>query len=210
MTWRTSRGVRSLKGAEAVLVREALGSAAGRIGQEIDGVVEAGYWEFYVSQFDQLEPLVKFSLLAQVGWALLRDTETVPPLTAINEATVAALFNCIQQEIEMEIDVEVVYLRPLVLAVFQEMEDTDDMEFPSSDCDDVYQWNRDVDLLSDQILWDRDFELIDDVADLPPEQASAIRAFARINGDYFTAIPPSPRDAELARIRAVIKELCES
>ncbi len=35
------------------------------------------------------------------------------------------------------------------------------------------------------------------------------RSSARIGGEYAAALPPSPRDDDLPRIRAVIKELCE-
>ncbi len=211
MTWRTSQGVRTLKGAEAALIREALGDVAEIVEDEFDGEEP---WEFGTRQFDQQEPLVKLALLAEVGSALLRDTETVPELTAVNEATVAILFDHIQQSVEFEIDCErdmeaPFFWRTLVLAASHEMGDTSELELPTSDCRAVDEWSLSVESLADRILWDRDFEIVDDIADLPPEQSAAVRSSARIGGEYAAALPPSPRDDDLPRIRAVIKELCE-
>ena len=211
MTWRTSQGVRTLNGAEAALVRDALEDVADNIEDELSG---EDPWEFGVRQFDQQEPLVKLALLAEVGSALLRDTEAIPELTAISEATVAVLFAHIQQSIEFEIDcvdgLEAPFFwRTLALAVFQEMEHSGDLEPTTLDCRDYNELSSIVQSLTDRILWDRDFEIADDIADLPPEQASAVRTAARISRDYCEALPPSPCDADLPGIRAAIKELCE-
>lgn len=211
MTWRTSQGVRTLNGAEAALVRDALEDVADNVEDELSG---EDAWEFGVRQFDQQEPLVKLALLAEVGSALLRDTEVVPELTAINEATVAVLFAHIQQSIEFEIDCEdgleaPYFWRTLVLAAFQGIEHTDDLEPPTPDCRDDDEWSSIVESLADRILWDRDFEIADDIADLSPEQATAVRESARISRDYCEALPPSPREADLPGIRAAIKEHCE-
>lgn len=76
-------------------------------------------------------------------------------------------------------------------------------------CRAVDEWSISVETLADRILWDRDFEIVDDIADLPPEQSAAVWSSARIGGEYAAALPPSPRDDDLPQIRAVIKELCE-
>jgi hypothetical protein len=203
MTWRTILGDRTLKGAEAELIRAALGGVVDTVCQNFDD----DSWEFGVTLFDQLEPIEKLELLAEVGYALLRDTETVPQLTAINEATVATLFSHVQQSISFEIDEELLCWRPRVLAVFHETGNADELDLQTLDCLDDNEWNSFVEILADRILWDRDFEVVDDLADLPPENASAVRNLMRISEDYFSALPPSPRDSDPERILAVIKEL---
>ena len=101
MTWHTQGGDRTLAGAEAVLIREALAYVVDMV--EDDIVEPADPWEFGVAAFDCLEPSARLAMLAEVGWPLLRDTESFPELTALNEATVAVLFIAIEQLLELEI-----------------------------------------------------------------------------------------------------------
>lgn len=209
MTWRTQRGERTLKGAEAALIQEALGSVADMIEDELEELGDQ--WEFGVGQFDQLPASTRFALLAEVGWALLRDTESCPKLTAINEATVAVLFLRIEESIQFEVECgadmkQPSYWRSRVLAVFHEDDEWD--ELPAQDCCDLDEWESLVETLTDWILWDADYSSADTFLDAPPETASFMRQMMTIDENYYRAIPPDPRDSDLPRIRAVLAELC--
>lgn len=209
MTWRTEIGERILKGAEAALFRESLGIVVDMVEAEIVG--DSDPWEFGVPVFDQLAAPAKLALLAEVGWALLRDTDACPKLTAINEAAVAALFANIEHSLQFEIDTQKdgyedsLFWRPLVLAVFREIGDTIDL--PNPDCTDTEDWNLLVDVLSQRILWDDDFNDADRFLDAPPDEADSLRDRFGIDDDYYRAIPPDPSEAELPGIRDRLKVL---
>lgn len=209
MTWRTEIGERTLMGAEAALFRESLGNVVDMFEAEIAG--DSDPWEFGVPVFDQLAAPAKLALLAEVGWALLRDTDACPKLTAINESAVAILFVNIEHSLQLEVDAQKdgyedsLFWRPLVLAVFREIGDTIDL--PDPDCTDTEDWNLLVDVLSQRILWDDDFNDADRFLDAPPDEANSLRDQFGIDDDYYRAIPPDPSEAELPAIRAKLNEL---
>jgi hypothetical protein len=67
--------------------------------------IAGALFAFGVKKFDELEPLQN-ALLADVGEHLLVRTDQHPPVTSVNEAAVAALFNCIEDQILVEIESE--------------------------------------------------------------------------------------------------------
>ena len=210
MTWHTQLGERTLKGAEAALIFRTIGHVADMVEQEIAG--DSDPWEFGIPVFDEMQPTAKLALLADVGWALLRPTETCPKLTSINEAVVAALFSNIEQCLHMEIDWskeedddELLAWRKLVLAVFHE--DGDTMDLPEPDCDDVVEWELLAETLSQRILWDDDFNEAEQFLDASPDEATRLRSIFGIDNDYYAAVPPDPRDSDLPGIRAMLGEL---
>lgn len=208
MTWRTQIGERVLTGAEAALFREAIGTAVDMVDEELSGLNEQ--WEFGVPVFDTLEPSVRLALLAQVGHALLRETDECPPLTAVNEGAIGALFQHIEQSVLFEIDCEQDFedgfsWRRQILAVFREDDDTEDL--PSVRCADKGEWEILLQTLCDRILWDEDFLDASLYLDKSPEQSRFLKRFMTIDDDYFTAVPPDPRDADLPGIRLAIAEL---
>lgn len=155
MTWRTEIGERTLQGAEAKLVREAIGVMSDVIWDEVrTGLPQ---WSFGVRVFDQLESPARLAMLLEVGTALLCETPACPPLTAISEGTVAAIFGHVRQAIEFEIDDGRTTWREDVLAAMRETDpDWDDL--PRRDCDDPMEWAGPIDSLEERILWDLDFE----------------------------------------------------
>ena len=167
-------------------------------------------WEFGILLFDRLEPSVRLALMAEVGWALLRDTESPPPLTAINESVIGVLFCdmelCIEIEIDSEDEVDQPYFwRNRVLAVYREIGEADDL--PNSECTDNSEWSILVEALSDRILWDNDFNDGDEYLDMPPEESRYMKYVMGIADDYFRAVPPDPIESDLPRIRAMVDDL---
>lgn len=209
MTWHTQLGRRVLKGAEAALIREAIAHLGDMIEEEISS--DADLWDCGVVLFDRLEPPARLALLAEVGWALLRETPSCPTLTAVNESAVAAIFreigHMIQFEIDSQNDMDTPYFwRSSVLAVIQEDEELADL--PEPDCADWNEWDLLLIILSDRILWDEDFQAADCFLDAPPDQAAFTRDSLAIADDYYRAVPPDPSDSDLERIRATLGELC--
>jgi len=220
MTWNCSHGKRTLAGAEATLIRDALADVVERCRHEVQG--EADHWTYGVALFDCLEPGVQLAMLAEVGHALLRETETCPELTAVNEGTIAALYRHIEEALEIEIDMEMLeglsddpgasdiafFWRSRVRAVFQETGEID--ELPDVDSTDMDNWSLLVELLHDRVLWDTDYEMGGLFLDTPPESATALRELMNVPDDYFRAIPPDPNDEELKKILTILNELCKA
>ena len=213
MTWHSQRGDRTLTGTEAVLIRETLAYVVDIVEEDI--AASADPWEFGVAAFDRLEPPARLAMLAEVGWHLLRDTESYPELTALNEATVAVLFNAIEQAIDLEIDCQndddletrFGWRRLLLDAI---AEDSDLSDLPSVDCCDIDEWQFIIEALSDWILWDHDFNSDEYFLDTPPEHADMMRERFGIDDEYYRAIPPDPNECDLPAIRATLKQLCGS
>lgn len=215
MTWRTQIGERIIVGRESELLREAIGTMKDEFEQELEGYTDP--WEFDVPLFDELEPLVKLALLRDVGSALLRQTDCCPPLTAINEATIGAMFSHIRQSVEVEIDCQEdikevggdpFFWRRRILNVFHELNDIDDL--PSLDSRDIDEWDIPIVVLTERILWDEDFNDADIYMDLPPEHGELVKRQLSIPAGYFTAIPPNPVEADLPEIRETLREICRS
>lgn len=103
MTWRTHTGDRVLTGAEATLVKAAL---AEMLEYFVEDEEIEDQWSYGIELFDSLPIASRIALLAEVGHALLNETAETPFLTAHREATVAAIYACVEGEIHLEIDME--------------------------------------------------------------------------------------------------------
>ena len=149
---------------------------------------------------------------------LLQETSETLELSGVNEAAVAAVYQNIVQQIELEIELHAVSptefrcrWRQAALDAFRENEDDEvlsqetlsqDAEHTSAfdiepDCLEVDRWRWLVDVLADRVLWDRDFEMVNEMIDAPPERAAAMRAALGINPGYYTAIAPDPTDHQV-------------
>ncbi len=213
--WHTSAGDRTLEGAEAALIREAIGWV---LDLESEAEEPAGSWSFGIPAFDQLAPQQKLALLCEVGEALLRPDILAPNLTALNEATVGVLYEGIRQCLEMEIDGDVPeefggpdmrYWRRLVVAALAEAGPTviERTALPSPDCPDLEKWGLLLETLEGQVLWDADWMDEDLFLDADPDTTAAIKQELDIADDYYTAIAPDPQEPEMAAIRARLRQL---
>ena len=104
MTWQTPRGDRVLVGPEAAVFLEALTIITDWVEGDLDQA--EAFHEFGIPVFDSVAARGKLALLADVGHALLDETETCPKLTAVSEATVGAIFVALDESLEHEIDNE--------------------------------------------------------------------------------------------------------
>lgn len=99
--WWTPDGERILQGAEWELFSEGLSVLWDRVENSFDfpELAETG-----ITAFDTLQLNQKLWLLAAVGRALSDAGTSYPDLTANNEATVAAVFRLIAEEVECEVE----------------------------------------------------------------------------------------------------------
>jgi hypothetical protein len=84
--WRTPNGDRTLRNAEATLVRASIAHIVDMLTEEADGL--ADHWEFGIPVFDGLSWQQQLALLAEVGEGLLREGVCPPELCAMNESAV--------------------------------------------------------------------------------------------------------------------------
>jgi len=104
MSWKTCVGDRCLAGPEADLVRETVDWMHDDIVAGLEHQV-AGI-PYGIPVFDQLSPTQKLAILEKVLRNLITPTPTPPPLTAVNEGAVAAIYAAMVRLAEIEFDTE--------------------------------------------------------------------------------------------------------
>ncbi len=213
--WHTSAGLRALAGAEARLIREAVDSMADTICMNVD---QGELQEFGVSAFDRLEPAQQLAMLCDVVEALLSETREAPELTFLNEAAVAAIYQTLYHNVELEIESTEVSdstaWRAIIRNASVETDAADgsprDAECPVPELSsrDLNDWSLEVGILASRVLHDADWEMEDLFVDQPPDASRALKQLIAIDGDYFVAVPPDcdEDDVELLlkRLRAVL------
>ena len=149
--WLTPDGERTLQGAEATLFREGLGTLVDRVGDDTEG-----FWHCGIEPFDNLHGNQKLAVLAQVGRALLRESEPIPKLTVVTEAAVGAVFESIRVMVDVEIDQPAEWglsstWREMLLTACQErgIEELVDLT-----CEDLDEWEVLIDSLMGAIHTD--------------------------------------------------------
>jgi hypothetical protein len=225
--WHTSRGDRTLRGQEALLVQTSIDIMVDALLVHIDEEFEdaAADCESGVAVYDALSASQRIALLHDVAKYLLTDTETTLPLSAPLEATIAAIFVEVRDQVAIEIDFlsggdnpEPAWRRAVLAAYRSIVLAPDDeyvagefieMDLPDESCDEIHAWEYLVDGLTDAILWDRDFEMADGFLDVDPGVSNQRRRLLGISEDYFTSIAPDPRPDEvfhlISRTRDIVR-----
>jgi hypothetical protein len=224
--WQTSRGERTLAGAEAEVVAHAVDTMVDTLtsfihddGTDDDWENIAGYCQSGIAVYDELPPTRRVALLRQVAEHLLTATKQMLPLSAYAEAAVAAIFVELRDQVTIEIDLfpdgpdellddpeENVTWRELVLAAYLAVNSIDmdswepEEDLPDPLCVDIEAWGWVIDMLANAILWDRDFEMAGDFLDAEPKISQQRRRLLGISDDYFASIVPDPRGTEVFRL----------
>ncbi len=221
--WHTSRGDRTLDGHEAVLVSDAIEVMVASLLVHIDEDFEdsAPDCESGVAIYDLCTPAQRIGLLHEVAKFLLTETEEVLPLSALTDATVAAIFVEIRDQIAIEIEFATSdqqdgrsKWRENVLAahgwVFSnpgdEARETTGQPYDALS-DDLRAWEGIVDELADSILWDRDFEMADGFLDIDPGVSRQRRRLLGIDDEYFTCVAPDPRPEQAYKLASRTREI---
>lgn len=202
--WRTSSNERTLAGAEAILFAESLLDLLEEtnLSNDCDDDYLLG-----VSPFDNLTYGQKISVLSTVGNCLLREDVSSVELTAVLEGTIATIFQHLKYCIEIEIDTPELGTswRELVVAVRMEMEGE---QIPEASCEDMMEWDIEVETIADCILWDADYADDKIYLDREPERTKFLRHMARIPDNYFMAIADDLGDDEMEGKVKELRELC--
>jgi hypothetical protein len=202
--WRTQCGERILKGAEARVFAESLSTL-------LDNAIMDQFedYELDVACFDNLTYGQKISVLATIGSGLFRKDVASVDLTAVVEGAIGAVFQYLKDMIVFEIEMfeAGTYWRELVVAARKELEGED---IPAPSCTDIEEWDLEVEVLTDRILWDRDYEDDRTYADHPPEMTQWLKYMTRIPDNYYTAIADDLTDEEAVATIKKLKKLCDS
>jgi hypothetical protein len=207
--YKTPEGTRILEGAERTLFIESLAMIVDNL-----TVMEQ---TFGIAVVDNLQHNQQIALFHNVGRALLCRDEPVPPLTAVLEGGVAAIWRHIRNMISMELnpplpdtetdsgsDCPLPTWRERVLAACRETEPSIDL--PPVDNEDLDEWDSVVTHLEDRVLWDTDWEMAE-MLDADPDMGEAIKETMGITPDYFVAVPPDPSDLEAKELLVELVEL---
>tara|TARA_R110002049_G_scaffold4601_4_gene31795 strand:- start:11187 stop:11906 length:720 start_codon:yes stop_codon:yes gene_type:complete len=222
--WHTSRGDRTLAGAEGILIGHAIETLIDSLMVHYDEDIDdesAFQCESGIAVFDSLSTSQRLALLHDVARHLLTPTESALPLSATAEAAVAAVFVEIRDQVAIEIGLmgasptrsadqsHGTLWRKLVLeahySIFGELSATDlEPEYddgtiyrPAVDSRDMNTWEDIIEHLTDAVLWDRDFEMADSFLDVDPGVSQQRRRLLGIDDDYFTRVAPDPRPNEV-------------
>jgi hypothetical protein len=229
--WHTSRGDRTLRGDEAALVSRAIEVMVAALLMHVDEDFEedeAPDCESGIAIYDRCRPSQRLGLLHQVANHLLTETDGSLPLSALTDATVAAIFVEVRDQIAIEIGFAANQptmgepsWREMVLAahraVFPNRLDEDRLGEEEGLIDgpllavseDLPAWEVMVNELCDSILWDRDFEMAESFLDVDPGVSRHRRRLLGIDDDYFTAVAPDPHLGEVlvlaSRTRDIVR-----
>jgi hypothetical protein len=204
--WRTECGDRSLEGAEAILFAKTLSSL---LNEATMGTLED--YIFYIESFDNLTFGQRISVLEIIGNGLLREDVPLVRLTAILDGAIAAVFKHIENEIAYEIDEPESRSnwRELVVAARKQI-GLEIEGIPETTCTDMNKWKVEVEILSDIILFDTDYEDSKLYTDFPPEKSKELREEMDIPDDYFMAIADDLTDEEAQVKIKELRKLCNS
>lgn len=203
--YNTPLGIRVLVGAERRLFTESLSMLVDDVCME-DEPLDSG--PFYGLQRNQ-----KIFVLRTVARALLCEDEPAPKLTAAIEAAVAEVFEYARSAISLELSAaleesddlpEAPSWRRLVLAACQQTGIAD--ELTNVQQDDPDDWDVLLDCLGDRVLWDRDWEL-EEQLDADPDVSQRAKRKLGIDQGYFVAAPAEPTDAEVERLLGELRTL---
>jgi hypothetical protein len=157
MTWKTSQGDRILRHKEGILFLTAVRSMADWDYPWVGGSVPI---------WSQLACEQRWIALSFVTKHLIDGDLDAPQLNAWREATIYAVYDFIAGEVECEIDDEACgeedyFWRRLVWDAAVESFDMEDPLMTGVDDSDLQHWAHFLcEELCDQILWDRDWELV--------------------------------------------------
>jgi hypothetical protein len=201
--WRTNIGERTLEGVEARLFADCLWDLL-----EDHNLSESNDYELGIRVFDGLSYPQKIGVLHEVGLALLKPEVPCPPLTAVLEGGVAAVFRHLRISVEIEIDEPPDYRPTWRQRIARTCRECEVPDIPRASSADEDAWDDCIQALNDRILWDEDYEDGEYLMDGPPERNAELRKSLRITDDYFAAIAPDPKDKDVPRLVNELVALC--
>jgi hypothetical protein len=209
--WNTSDGLRTLTGMEAQLIRDTAGELVDAIRAEKDygEPVELG-----IPTFDQLSWQQKMVMLLHVLKPLLIEAVPSPPRSALNDATVAAIYAQMETGVESEIyfqqttaqseEGDTDRRRQIIEAI---EEHGSELNWPDPECVVMDEWELAIAEVKSWVLPDEDYQMDGLTLDAPPEKSHELKRIMGISQDYFTTVPPDSTDNQARTAWADIQEL---
>jgi len=194
-------------------------AALGYLSDQVGWDEQEDWWHYDSSLFDRLTQGQKQSVLLEVTRALLDERVAVPPVTAARAAAVAQVYQTMEELITADIETEGdSWMRALLLDAMDEANYWENVNAtrplgepptvrPSPDSPDIDMWAFLVEVLSDTVLADRDFELEAAFGDLDPEKTAEVKRMMSIAPDYFTQVPEDPTPERLEKIHRELLDL---
>ena len=197
----TPLGRRTLVGAEAILVRQAiadmvaplLAATDDRSAREHEIPAETG-----VALYDELTDAQKLAVTHHVARALF-DSAVSPPE---RNAVFASILNLIEietvfQSIQVPAEVHTSWRRLVIDAWFHRKrmqgglnDPWTENDVPTPDATDMDEWDFHLECLLDAILFDRDFQMAAGFLDQSPDSADAARSVLGVGESYFATPAP--------------------
>jgi len=202
--WRTSCGDRTLKGAEARLFAEALLDLL-----DDEDELQFEDCELGIECFDNLTYGQAIFVLHTIATGLLRDDVPAVPLTAVVEAAIAAVFQHLRIQVDIEVD-EPTWWRDWRKLIIAAREETGGEELPDPTCDDLDEWDLQIQELTDVVLWDADYGDGELYLDKPPEESEVLRAITGIPQEYFLTIADDLSDEQIEAKLSELRKVCRS
>jgi hypothetical protein len=208
--WHTPEGDKLIDGTYKRLLQKAIAFMCEDIltDAEINGDDE--YEEPMISGvhvFDKMNGKQALYYLAYVA-SMLFESKLDAELNYLTEATIAAIHNYISNSITCEIEMgEGDDWRKLTLDAIDWFGEDAPSPLGTDKWDDTDEWARLADILSENILWDADWELADEVLDLHPDNRQEFYDKMGVEDDYFMTIPPEISKEEVDKAVSTIRRL---
>ena len=204
MPWPTTNGLRNLVGAEADLVRGAIGMMVDTHVAQIRDDAEP--WIYGIDWFDQWDVGQRLWLLEKVTLALFAE-ETIEPSAAIFDAAVDAVFYEVCDLIQIEIErVEIKqgsasdstrsWRQSVVDAYECQNGRRPDIGAESIDFD---PWRKTITQVADSILGVRLYQRAEHFRDVDYKRTQSFLRDRGLSEDYLTRIPPLRSIAQTQR-----------
>ena len=91
-----------------------------------------------------------------------------------------------------------------------EPEEATKKNIPNPTCTDLDDWKLEVEILSDCVLWDVDYEDPQLYIDFSPEKSKELLDWMDIDDDYFTAIADDLPDDKAQEAIRELQKLCRA
>ena len=200
--WWTNSGERTLRGAEARLFAEVLLDLLDEVNLNDQDDYAVG-----IGVFDRLTYGQKISVLSVVGNGLLTEDVPTVKLSAVWEGAIAAVYEHLKISIAVEIE-EPEFGTDWRKQVVWVRKEQDGEEIPSPSCEDLEEWDLEIESLKNTILWDADYEDEDLFVDDSPERAEMLKRLAGIRSDYYAEIAEDLKTEEIDERLEQIRKLC--
>lgn len=217
MPWPTTDGLRTLRGAEADLVRGAIGMMVDALVAEVRMDTAAAVpeseddqWRYGIDWFDQWDARQRLWLLENVTRAFFSDHVIQSPAAMFDAAADAIFFELIDLvQIEVEQGSATDFprsWRESVLAAFETQ--TSRTASMAPDSTDLSRWSELVSTIGDRILGVRVYRKAEAFRDGDLDQTNAFLRDRGLPQDYLSRIPPlrSTERVQLSidRIQAIV------